>query len=135
MDDAEIQALNLRWRSVDAPTDVLSFPTAAGRGPRLQPLLLGDVVVSVTTAARLVATRTHADRLDELLPLAGPWRIPEECLFLAVHGFLHLLGHDHGEPAEEALMRAEERRLFEALHKPDSADETRAWAAWSSWGL
>jgi probable rRNA maturation factor len=92
-DDATIRALNLQWRGSDTPTDVLSFPLAAP--------VLGDVVVSMDTAARQASEQGH--------PLATELRV------LLAHGLCHLLGHDHHEPAETAAMRAEEARLLAAL--------------------
>lgn len=93
-DDPFIQDLNRAWRKVDAPTDVLSFPQD-------DPVTLGDVVISVDTAARQAAEQGH--------PLARELRV------LLVHGLLHLLGHDHHTPAEAARMRAEEERLLAGL--------------------
>jgi probable rRNA maturation factor len=75
--DREIRGLNRRYRSVDAATDVLSFP--AGPGPRAGDL--GDVVISVDSASRYARQ-------------AG-WSLREEVQFLVVHGILHLLGYDH----------------------------------------
>jgi probable rRNA maturation factor len=91
-DDAEIRALNRRWRRLDRATDVLSFPMA-GR-------LLGDVVISAETAARR----------------AGP-RLDRELAFLMVHGVLHLLGHDHRKAAERRRMRARERALVRLVER------------------
>jgi probable rRNA maturation factor len=76
--DAEIRALNRRFRGKDSSTDVLSFP--GEEGPDLGEHL-GDVVISVETAAR------HARE-------AG-WRLRDEIPFLVIHGILHLLGYDH----------------------------------------
>lgn len=93
-DDAGIQPLNARWRGVDAATDVLSFPLEEGP-------VLGDVVISVETAAR----RRDGDR----------WRLEDELLFLLVHGVLHLLGHDHHDEEERVAMEAAEQRLWTGL--------------------
>ncbi len=76
--DAEIRALNRRYRRKDSPTDVLSFPSEE-RDPRERHL--GDVVVSVESAARNARN-------------AG-WRLEQEIRFLVIHGILHLLGQDH----------------------------------------
>jgi probable rRNA maturation factor len=73
-DDAFIQDLNKRWRGVDQPTDVLSFAQED------DPDLLGDIVISLPTAAR------QAER-------AG-WPLASETALLAVHGLLHLLGYN-----------------------------------------
>ncbi len=94
VDDSSIRPMNLRWRGVDAATDVLSFPM--DEGP-----LLGDVVISVETAE------------DRLRP--GDWSLDDELLFLLIHGLLHLLGHDHEQPGERALMEEAEQQLWTAM--------------------
>jgi len=76
--DAEIRSLNRRYRGMDSPTDVLSFPSQE-KAPREGHL--GDVVVSVESAARYARK-------------AG-WRLHQEIQFLVIHGILHLLGQDH----------------------------------------
>ena len=100
-DDAEIAALNARFRGQRGPTDVLSFSLLEGVHAERRGALLGDVVVGVEVAARQAA-RARRPLDDELARLL-------------IHGVLHLLGHDHAEPAEAARMRAEERRLWQAL--------------------
>ncbi|MCI0566698.1 MAG: rRNA maturation RNase YbeY [Acidobacteria bacterium] len=76
--DAEIRSLNRKFRGLDRPTDVLSFPWASGAG---KGRYLGDIAISVPTARR------YAKK-------AG-WPLEEELRFLLLHGLLHLLGHDH----------------------------------------
>lgn len=111
VDDAEIARLNAEYRGVAGPTDVLSFPLLepdevaawAGRpvpeaGP---PLLLGDVVISVERALRQAEEFGHS--------------AARELAFLAVHGTLHLLGHDHERPEEEARMMAETEAILRGL--------------------
>lgn len=105
-DDAHIRQLNRDWRGEDKATDVLSFPMDEAVDPDVPVIRggpaasgpLGDIVISLETTAR------DAAALGE----------PREALatFLLVHGFCHLLGHDHGEPEEAARMRAEEDRLL-----------------------
>lgn len=112
MDDEAIRELNRTWRGIDEATDVLSFPMQEGEGASLTPDLLGDVVISLQTAERLVASAEHQRRLGEEGLLKDPWTLQEEVLFLAIHGLLHLLGHDHAEAGESAEMEAEERRIF-----------------------
>lgn len=91
--DREIRALNARYRKKDRPTDVLSFPGEGGD------LGLGDVVISVETAARNAKAmgRGLARELDAL----------------ALHGLLHALGHDH--ESDDGQMERLERRLRRAL--------------------
>ncbi len=100
--DAEIHALNRQWRGVDRPTDVLSFPQrepAVARTPA--PGALGDVVVSVETAARQAAERS-CTLLDEVTRLL-------------VHGVLHLVGFDHETGVEEAEMQARTAAILAGL--------------------
>lgn len=109
--DAGIQPINAQWRGQDRPTDVLSFPQwegdwpappAAGSEPTDGPVLpLGDVVVSVETAARQAAERGH--------DLATELRI------LVVHGLAHLVGHDHHHAADAERMAEVEQACLAAL--------------------
>lgn len=101
-DDAFIQPVNAQWRDKNTPTDVLSFPQNEPGEPMGR--VLGDVVISVQTAARQAAGQGHS--------------LDEEVRVLLVHGILHLLGHDHLEPKEASRMAAEEARLL-ALLSPD----------------
>lgn len=98
-DDREMRALNLEYRGRDRATDVLSFSQLEGPAGGLPPGLLGDVVLSVETAAR----QARARRVS----------LEEELGGLLVHGILHLAGFDHvGVPAARARrMRAEQARL------------------------
>lgn len=115
MDDREIQGLNQEFRGLDEPTDVLSFAMQEAEDAAVTPDLLGDVYVSVETAARMVATGEHRARVCEELGRALDWTLREELLFLSIHGVLHLLGYDHAEPDEEAEMKAAEREIFFGL--------------------
>ena len=99
VDDPEIKALNIQWRNRLRATDVLSFSQGAASGPYSG--LLGDVVISVETAAQQAADRHRS--LDETVTR------------LLIHGLLHLLGHDHENDVEASRMAAEERRLWQAL--------------------
>ena len=87
--DRLLQRLNRDFRGKDRPTDVLSFPGAGGDEG------LGDVVISVPTAARNARRLGHS--------------VPRELDILALHGFLHVLGHDH--ETDDGTMDRLERRL------------------------
>ena len=116
-DDATIHELNRQWRDEDTPTDVLSFPLLDPDEDHTAAFALGDIVISVEYAERLVATDTHRARVAAELGVETEsltWGLPEEISFLFIHGLLHLLGHDHLEPEEEADMKAEEVRLWRA---------------------
>jgi probable rRNA maturation factor len=106
VDRDEIAALNTEHMGGTGPTDVLSFPLDALDGDQSAdgdvPLLLGDVVVCPDVAREQAAD--HAGTIDDELAL------------LVVHGVLHVLGHDHAEPDETALMRARELELLTVHH-------------------
>ncbi len=129
-DDEEIRDLNRAYRAKDQPTDVLSFPQGEGEGPPLPPGVprtLGDVVVSVPTAARQ-AERGALPRLWPALGAAadgaGPaWGLRDEITFLIVHGVLHLLGFDHQTDPEAAEMEGREAELIAALTRPRRSAE------------
>ena len=95
-DDKFISELNLRYRGVEGPTDVLSFALKEdedqdGEVPlEDMPDVLGDIVVSLETAAR----QAEAERKT----------LEQEVALLLAHATLHLLGYDHDEPEKEAVM-------------------------------
>ena len=101
--DDGIAALNENWRSRPGPTDVLAFAAQEGGAalpmPGEHPLELGDIVLSLETAARQADEHGH--------PLE--W----ELCFLASHGLLHLLGWDHPDDASLAAMLARQERLLQ----------------------
>jgi probable rRNA maturation factor len=106
--DAEVQALNKRYRSKDKPTNVLSFPAPPlppGMPDDDEPRHLGDVVL----AAETVAAEAHA--------LGIP--VADHVQHLVVHGVLHLIGHDHETDAEAEAMEALETRLLATLGVAD----------------
>ncbi|WP_088891042.1 rRNA maturation RNase YbeY [Leptolyngbya ohadii] len=94
-DNAEIQSLNAQYRQKDQPTDVLSFAALEVDYPQIEemevslPLYLGDIIISVETAAVQAQEREHT--------------LAYELSWLAAHGLLHLLGWDH--PDEESLQQ------------------------------
>ena len=103
-DDEHIRTLNARWRGLDKPTNVLSFP-AAEPAQLDRARLLGDIVLAFETVAR--------EAEDESKPLADHYR------HLVVHGFLHLLGFDHETDAEAQAMEAMETRILAHLGVAD----------------
>lgn len=99
--DRAIRRLNRTWRKKDKPTDVLSFPADAAPKGTPGPRPLGDVVISLDTAARRAK--------EDARPLED-----EVARYLA-HGLLHLLGYDHERsPTEARKMYALEERLLGA---------------------
>lgn len=95
--DPEIHELNRHYRHQDKPTDVLAFALREGPAGHLAGDHLGDVVISVDTAARQAKERKHS--------------LKTEAITLLAHGLLHLLGWDHNTDEEESRMNAETARL------------------------
>jgi probable rRNA maturation factor len=96
-DDALLAQLNEQYRGKQGPTDVLSFPTDPEDQPPGEAPQLGDILISVPQAAANAAAAGHS--------------LLEELRLLAVHGLLHLLGHEDETDAGAEAMRAEEVRL------------------------
>lgn len=103
-DDRRIRALNRDFRKLDKPTNVLSFPAAPASIPAA-PRFLGDIAIAFET--------TRAEAEAEGKPFSA------HLSHLAVHGFLHLAGHDHETDPEAEAMEALERRILERLGIPD----------------
>lgn len=116
-DDTFIHELNREHRAKDRPTDVLAFPQleeatgelaapVVGDGPAfpedVPPMeqLLGDVVISIDTAARQAESRQHS--------------LLDEVRFLLAHGLLHLVGYDHQTDEEEKAMDLRTKQLVAA---------------------
>jgi len=101
VDNEMIREMNLQHRSINAATDVLSFPMAkilegipdeviGDIDPQSGRLLLGDIIISLEMAYNKAKT----DALSE----------SEEVALLTVHGTLHLLGFDHADEKAEQRM-------------------------------
>ncbi len=105
VDDVTIQQLNWQYRQIDQPTDVLSFPQWEADEEKLsipdEPTILGDIVISMTRAKQQAAEWGHS--------------LERELGFLAVHGFLHLLGYDHQTPEEEKRMFARQEEILRRI--------------------
>ncbi len=102
VDDEKMRKLNKQYRGQDRATDVLSFPQYEEEPDPLNPHLLGDIVVSTTTANKQSAE--HQLSLEE------------ELVLLLIHGILHLLGYDHERSDEEAQrMKKKTRELFHLI--------------------
>jgi len=100
--DAAVRTLNRTFRKKDKTTDVLSFPMEGrGDGGRRH---LGDIIIAVPQARRQAAELGHS--------------LDAELVYLAIHGFIHLLGFEHfrGHEAEEAkILKLLRREKFSAL--------------------
>ena len=100
--DREMRRLNFDYRGIDKPTDVLSFAyqeDLSDNDPNLNPVEIGDCVISVETAVRYAQ--------EQNISLAT------EINWLVIHGILHLVGYDH--ETDNGEMRRLEKRLRKEL--------------------
>jgi probable rRNA maturation factor len=97
-DDASVAELNQQFRGKSGPTNVLSFPPAPGGS---EAGFLGDIALA-------------AETIVEQANFQGK-RFEHHAAHLAVHGFLHLIGYDHEQPAEAEAMEARERTILASL--------------------
>ena len=108
VDNDRIQELNRDYRGIDRPTDVLSFAMneSGEEEPDIffeeedeeTPNMLGDIVISVPRAVEQAAEYGHS--------------FNREMGFLAVHGFLHLIGYDHQNETEEKEMFSRQEEIL-----------------------
>ena len=113
VDVPEGQALNLRFRGQDRPTNVLSFPFEAPPGlPAGEGLdeLLGDLVICAAVVSR--------EALEQGKAPTAHWA------HLVVHGVLHLLGYDHHTDTEAQAMEGLETAVLVRLGFPPPYTET-----------
>ncbi len=103
VDNDYIHQLNLEYRGIDAPTDVLSFALEEG-----EPMpdadgetILGDVVVSLERAEEQAGEYGHS--------------FQREVVYLTAHGVLHLLGYGHDTEEERRIMRQKEEAALAVL--------------------
>ncbi len=108
MFDEAIQKVNAQYRGIDAPTDVISFALeetteeeVAIVGNEEMPTILGDILISVDTAERQAEEYGHD--------------LKREIGFLALHGFLHLLGYDHMNEEDEKLMFGRQKAILDSF--------------------
>lgn len=102
----ESRALNLDYRGKDKPTNVLSFPfeMPAGVPAELLPPVVGDIAICAEIVAREAAEQEKAPEAH--------WA------HMVIHGVLHLLGHDHIEPADAVRMEQLETDILAGLGYP-----------------
>jgi len=97
-DDAAMAELNARWRGANHATNVLSFPAPPACAAAAAPAPLGDIAIAFETVAREAAEQGKA--------------VADHLSHLVVHGFLHLLGYDHGRHGEAERMERLERDIL-----------------------
>ena len=108
VDDEGIRELNNKFRGMDKPTDVLSFPLLDYEGESEEPFFdelcsnLGDIVISLERAMVQANEFGHS--------------FEREVAFLTAHSMLHLLGYDHETSTlDERIMREKEESVLEKL--------------------
>ncbi len=104
----KIQEINKRYRNVDKPTDVLSFPMFEKEEVEIiqkngtsVPEILGDIIISIDQVKRQAEEYGHS--------------IQRELAYMTVHGFYHIMGYDHVENEEKIKMRNKEEKVLEKL--------------------
>lgn len=116
-DNEGIHSINNEFRGIDRPTDVLSFPNVDYENPadfseiedRIEDyfdpesgeLCLGDIVISVDKVFEQAKEYGHSPK--------------REYAFLIAHSMLHLLGYDHMEPEEAAVMERKQEEILSRL--------------------
>lgn len=114
--DDVIHQMNLDFRGMDRPTDVLSFPMVEYENPgefafleeredlfdpETGELVLGDIVISKDKVISQAEEYGHT--------------VKREFAFLIVHSMLHLIGYDHMEEEERAVMEEKQRQILDRL--------------------
>lgn len=116
-DNNEIAEINKKFRNIDSPTDVLSFPMVDFPSPsdysladereedyfnfETGELILGDIIISVEKVIE------QADKYGHSLK--------RELGFLVAHSMLHLFGYDHMEAEEMKEMEEKQNKILEDL--------------------
>ncbi|MDX1807563.1 MAG: rRNA maturation RNase YbeY [Paenisporosarcina sp.] len=107
VNNEEIQQINNDYRGKNVPTDVISFAMEElGEGEIAiivpgAPRMLGDIIISVERAKEQAADYGHSEE--------------RELGFLAIHGFLHLLGYDHMEDEDEKEMTEKQEAILQSF--------------------
>lgn len=101
VDNDEIQQLNKSYRQKDNATDVLSFPMVEdfNQVDERLPLMIGDIIISIDKV------KEQAERYNH------PFE--RELAFLAIHGFLHLIGYTHDDEEEEKIMFGKQEQILQ----------------------
>ena len=114
----EIHRINLEYRQIDRPTDVLSFPMLSYEkagdfsfleeeseddfNPDTGEVMLGDIIISVDKVLEQAQSYGHSPK--------------REFAFLIVHSMLHLFGYDHIDPKDAAIMEPKQKQILEEMH-------------------
>jgi probable rRNA maturation factor len=105
VDNARIQEINREYRNKDAATDVISFAMEEMGEDEIQiigediPRVLGDIIISIERTKEQAHEYGHS--------------FERELGFLALHGFLHLLGYDHMTESDEKVMFTKQKEILD----------------------
>lgn len=99
VDNKRIHEINKEYRGIDRPTDVISFALEDSEDIEIENYrILGDIYISIDKVKEQAKAYGHSEK--------------RELAFLAIHGFLHLLGYDHMEPEEEKIMFGKQEEIL-----------------------
>ena len=99
VDNKRIHEINKEYRGIDRPTDVISFALEDSEDAPIEGYrILGDIYISLDKVKEQAEAYGHSFK--------------RELCFLAVHGFLHLLGYDHMEKEEEKIMFGKQEEIL-----------------------
>ncbi|USK58842.1 rRNA maturation RNase YbeY [Peribacillus asahii] len=105
VDNARIQEINKEYRDKDAATDVISFALEEMGEEEIEiigadmPRVLGDIIISIERTKEQAEEYGHS--------------FDRELGFLALHGFLHLLGYDHMTESDERVMFTKQKDILD----------------------
>lgn len=105
VDNARIQEINKEYRNKDAATDVISFALEEMGEDEVEiigadiPRVLGDIIISIERTKEQAEEYGHS--------------FDRELGFLALHGFLHLLGYDHMNKSDEVIMFTKQKDILD----------------------
>ena len=102
-DEDEIQSLNAKWRHIDEPTNVLSFPLNDSGG--FPPILLGDIVICAPIIKQEAAAQNKS--------------LPAHWAHMIIHGILHLMSYDHVKEKDAKIMEEKEISILKTLGFPN----------------
>ena len=103
---SKIKEINKKYRNIDKETDVLSFPMLEKEEIEMKedgslPDTLGDIIISIEQVKRQAVEYEHSFK--------------RELAYMLVHGFYHLMGYDHMNDEEKAVMREKEETVLGEL--------------------
>ncbi|MBQ4571535.1 MAG: rRNA maturation RNase YbeY [Bacilli bacterium] len=101
VDNKKIHEINLEYRNIDRPTDVISFAAIDSSSNRELGYELGDIYISIDKVYEQAEAYNHS--------------VMREFAFLVTHGILHLLGYDHIEYDEEQVMFKKQDEVLSIL--------------------